>query len=91
MSNEAWPALPLAEWRDTAWLLAMTQVSDLFDYRPSGVQRRSTRSRPLSPVAGQIVAQEDIIATLVRFCRRSVGAADTPALRTVVPLRQDAP
>jgi AcrR family transcriptional regulator len=46
---------------------------------------------PLSPVAGQIVAQEDIIAMLVRFCRRSVGAADVPALRTVAPVRQDAP
>jgi len=29
---------------------------------------------PLSPVAGQIAAQEEIVATLVRFCRRSVGA-----------------
>jgi hypothetical protein len=45
---------------------------------------------PLSPVAGQIVAHEDIVAMLVRFCRRSVGAADTPALRTVVPVRPDA-
>jgi AcrR family transcriptional regulator len=40
---------------------------------------------PLSPVAGQIIAQEDIVATLVRFCRRSVGAADVPALRSVAP------
>ena len=46
---------------------------------------------PLSPVAGQIVAQEDIIATLVRFCRRSVGAADAAALRSVATGRQDAP
>jgi AcrR family transcriptional regulator len=38
---------------------------------------------PLSPVAGQIAAQEEIIATLVRFCRRSVGAPDAPALRDV--------
>jgi AcrR family transcriptional regulator len=36
---------------------------------------------PLSPLGGQIVAQEDIVATLVRFCRRSVGAPDVPALR----------
>jgi AcrR family transcriptional regulator len=40
---------------------------------------------PLSPVAGQIVAEEDIVATLVRFCRRSVGAPDAAALRKVVP------
>jgi hypothetical protein len=38
---------------------------------------------PLSPVAGQITAEEDIIATLVRFCRRSVGAADAGTLRSV--------
>jgi AcrR family transcriptional regulator len=36
---------------------------------------------PLSPVAGQIVAEEEIIATLVRFCRRSVGAHDGAHLR----------
>ena len=40
---------------------------------------------PLSPVAGQIAAEEDIIATLVRFCRRSVGAPDAAALRSVAP------
>ncbi len=40
---------------------------------------------PLSPVAGQITAEEDIVATLVRFCRRSVGAPDAPALRKVAP------
>jgi AcrR family transcriptional regulator len=38
---------------------------------------------PLSPVAGQIAAEEDLIAMLVRFCRRSVGAADAGALRSV--------
>jgi len=38
---------------------------------------------PLSPVAGQILAEEEIVATLVRFCRRSVGAPDAPALRSV--------
>jgi hypothetical protein len=38
---------------------------------------------PLSPVAGQIASEEDIIATLVRFCRRSVGAADAASLHTV--------
>jgi AcrR family transcriptional regulator len=38
---------------------------------------------PLSPVAGQIASEEDIVATLVRFCRRSVGAADRATLRRV--------
>jgi AcrR family transcriptional regulator len=40
---------------------------------------------PLSPVAGQIAAEDDLIATLVRFCRRSVGAKDVGALRSVGP------
>ena len=38
---------------------------------------------PLSPVAGQITSEEELVAWLVRFCRRSVGAADAPALRRV--------
>jgi len=38
---------------------------------------------PLSPVAGQVTAEADIVAALVRFCRRSVGAADAPSLRSV--------
>ena len=38
---------------------------------------------PLSPIAGQITADEDLIATLVRFCRRSVGAGDGAALHSV--------
>src|SRR5262245_17888631 len=38
---------------------------------------------PLSPVAGQFTAETDIVATLVRFCRRSVGAADRATLRGV--------
>lgn len=46
---------------------------------------------PLSPVAGQIAAEKDIIATLVRFCRRSVGAADGAALRSVARPRRDVP
>jgi AcrR family transcriptional regulator len=41
---------------------------------------------PLSPVAGRIMTKEEIIAILVRFCRRSVGAADSAALR-VAPAR----
>ncbi len=38
---------------------------------------------PLSPVAGHIAAKQDVIAPLVRFCRRSVGAPDHPALHRV--------
>jgi hypothetical protein len=44
---------------------------------------------PLSPVAGQVAAEEEIIATLVRFCRRGVGAADRAAQRAG-PGRQNA-
>jgi len=45
---------------------------------------------PLSPIAGQIAADEDIIATLVRFCRRSVGARDGATLRRVARARREA-
>jgi AcrR family transcriptional regulator len=38
---------------------------------------------PLSPVSGGSAAEDEIVATLVRFCRRSVGAPDQPALRRV--------
>lgn len=31
---------------------------------------------PLSPVAGKIAAEKDVVAALVRFCRRSVGVPD---------------
>jgi len=41
---------------------------------------------PLSPVAGQMSSEADIIATLVRFCRRSVGAPDKPSLRRVTTI-----
>ncbi len=40
---------------------------------------------PLSPVGGSTVAQDEIVATLVRFCRRSVGAPDV-TLRSVRPV-----
>ena len=43
---------------------------------------------PLSPVAGQIASDEELIATLVRFCRRSVGAADGAALHSVAAVRR---
>jgi AcrR family transcriptional regulator len=39
---------------------------------------------PLSPI-GAIGSDEDLIATLVRFCRRSLGVPDNPALRSVSP------
>lgn len=31
---------------------------------------------PLSPVAGRMLAEEEIVTALVRFCRRSVGAGN---------------
>jgi len=46
---------------------------------------------PLSPVAGRVSAEADVVATLVRFCRRSVGAPDRAALRNVVPARDGRP
>ena len=42
---------------------------------------------PLSPVGGQVASADEIIATLVRFCRRSVGAPDSAALRAVTKRR----
>jgi len=38
---------------------------------------------PLSPVSGQPVSENERVATLVRFCRRAVGAKDRAALRSV--------
>jgi len=46
---------------------------------------------PLSPVAGQIASDEDVIATLVRFCRRSVGAPDGATLRSIAGARRKSP
>jgi AcrR family transcriptional regulator len=37
---------------------------------------------PLSPI-GVINSEEELIASLVRFCRRSLGVSDKPALRSV--------
>jgi AcrR family transcriptional regulator len=45
---------------------------------------------PLSPIGGQIGAPEDVIATLVRFCRRGVGVGDGAVLRRVAPVRRGA-
>jgi AcrR family transcriptional regulator len=36
---------------------------------------------PLSPVASRIAAEDEIVASLVRFCRRSVGAPERSGLR----------
>jgi AcrR family transcriptional regulator len=43
---------------------------------------------PLSPIGGQIGAAEDVIATLVRFCRRGVGVGDGATLRRLAPARR---
>jgi AcrR family transcriptional regulator len=40
---------------------------------------------PLSPAATRVPEQEALIAGLVRFCRRAVGAPDRAALRRVAP------
>jgi AcrR family transcriptional regulator len=42
---------------------------------------------PLSPIAGRIAPEAEIVATLVRFCRRSVGAPDRATLRSVAVQR----
>jgi AcrR family transcriptional regulator len=38
---------------------------------------------PLSPVAEGVVSEGEIVTTLLRFCRRSIGAADGARLRRV--------
>ena len=43
---------------------------------------------PLSPVAGQITAEGEIVATLVRFCRRSIGVPDVASLRRIASTRR---
>ena len=40
---------------------------------------------PLSPVGGQTAADADLIASLVRFCRRSIGAGDGSTRHGVHP------
>jgi AcrR family transcriptional regulator len=42
---------------------------------------------PLSPVAGRIASEDEIVAGLVRFCRRSIGAGDRAVLRSARSLR----
>ena len=43
---------------------------------------------PLSPVAGQMAAADEVVAKLVRFCRRSVGATDGVTFRSVVTTKR---
>jgi len=38
---------------------------------------------PLAPVAGEVVADEAVIANLMRFCRRGIGAPDRASLYVV--------
>jgi AcrR family transcriptional regulator len=38
---------------------------------------------PLSPIGGATASEAEIVAALLRFCRRSVGVRDVPALRRV--------
>jgi AcrR family transcriptional regulator len=38
---------------------------------------------PLSPIGGDTASDAEIVASLVRFCRRAVGVRDVPALRPV--------
>ncbi len=45
---------------------------------------------PLAPIGGQVSAEADIVAALVRFCRQSVGAPDRAALRSVSGKREGA-
>jgi AcrR family transcriptional regulator len=42
---------------------------------------------PLSPIGGQISPDEEVIATLVRFCRQGIGVHGNAALRKVVSVR----
>ena len=38
---------------------------------------------PLSPIGGEAVSEAEIVASLLRLCRRAVGARDAPALYRV--------
>lgn len=38
---------------------------------------------PLSPIGGETSSESEIVASLLRFCRRSVGVRDVPTLRRV--------
>jgi hypothetical protein len=38
---------------------------------------------PLSPIGGERSSEAEIVTSLLRFCRRSVGVQDVPALRRI--------
>jgi AcrR family transcriptional regulator len=38
---------------------------------------------PLSPIGGQTASEDEIVASLLRFCRRSLGVRGVPALRKI--------
>jgi AcrR family transcriptional regulator len=38
---------------------------------------------PLSPIGGTTASENEIVASLLRLCRRAVGAREAPALRSV--------
>ena len=40
---------------------------------------------PLSPIGGETSSESEIVASLLRFCRRSLGVHDVPTLRRVRP------
>jgi AcrR family transcriptional regulator len=44
---------------------------------------------PLSPIAGSVTADEEIVANLVRFCRRAVGARDENGVRRLFKAAAD--
>ena len=46
---------------------------------------------PLSPIGGDAVSEAEIVASLLRLCRRAVGARDVPALRGVRERRGGGP
>ena len=40
---------------------------------------------PLSPIGGTTASEAEIVASLLRFCRRSLGVRDVPTLREIRP------
>jgi AcrR family transcriptional regulator len=40
---------------------------------------------PLSPIGGETASEAEIVASLLRFCRRSLGVRDVPTLQKVRP------
>ena len=40
---------------------------------------------PLSPIGGETASEAEIVASLLRFCRRSLGVRDVPTLQKIRP------